>query len=238
MRRSLCFLKFVFPVLVATTLSAKADDSLFSGFYVTGEAGALFTNGSGSETVLYSNGASNQTANKTLGTAGMVGVGIGKRFTPNFRGDVTFNARLGMNWDPSGSTSGSGLGYYDARIDSYSLMANAYWDIHRFEFNQIALTPYLSGGLGVAFHSTGRLCIYQNPNTVLVKSASNADFAFQVGAGVGVGLSERFDLDLGYRYVDLGRFKTGTDGDLVDLSTPVRGDISGHELKMGLRYSF
>lgn len=217
---------------------SSAEEINSSEFYLLGEIGALSTQDSGAETLTFSNSAVVNTNNETLGLAGMVGIGLGKRFSENLRGDLSLNGRFGMDWDTI-SPANTPVGIFKAPIDSYSIMANVNWDINQIKLKNVTLTPYLSGGVGIALNTTRALTIMQGAITLNnVDGATNNDFAYQIGGGVGVELSEKLDLDFGYRYIDLGEFKTGTNGDIINLNAPVKGDITAHEFKIGLRVSF
>ena len=54
-------------------------------------------------------------------------------------------------------------------------------------------------------------------------------------AGVAYQLSERAILDIGYRYIDLGSVRSGSDAVLARLEVD---DMRAHEIKIGLRYHF
>src|SRR5262245_28628704 len=64
-------------------------------------------------------------------------------------------------------------------------------------------------------------------------------FAWSVMAGFGYQLTERTVLDIGYRYMDLGRAgserldSSGAPNPRVDID-----NLTAHELRVGLRYSF
>jgi opacity protein-like surface antigen len=59
-------------------------------------------------------------------------------------------------------------------------------------------------------------------------------------AGAGFQLSERVILDLGYRFIDMGKAQSGTsDSSGFTNNPPVRvDDLTAHEFKVGLRFHF
>jgi opacity protein-like surface antigen len=61
-----------------------------------------------------------------------------------------------------------------------------------------------------------------------------------VMAGAGFQLSERVILDLGYRFIDMGKAQSGTaDTSGFTNNPPVRvDDLTAHEFKVGLRLHF
>lgn len=156
------------------------------------------------------------------------------RTNMDFSGQSNFLGRAGSNQRVSGMVSSmAGLGI-------------AYVDLPRVG----KVRPFLGAGLGVARNRMGMMT-YAFPNldptaTTTTPAGSNIDFAFLLTAGVSVPLSNRFDLDLAYRYSDLGQVSTDS-----GTATVVRGgepksvDIGGtearlqsHGVVLSLRYTF
>ena len=102
-----------------------------------------------------------------------------------------------------------------AEFSSESYMANVYWDISPYTM----FTPYVSAGLGLT-----RL-EYTFTNTGLPNVSYEEDnFTWSVGGGISAQVTTRFNVDIGYRYYDMG--------EIAD------GDIHNHEVYGGLRYVF
>ena len=58
-------------------------------------------------------------------------------------------------------------------------------------------------------------------------------------AGVGIQLTERTTLDIGYRYLDMGKAKSGIIDSAGFANPKVRiDDLAAHEFKVGLRFAF
>ncbi|MEZ6024124.1 MAG: OmpA family protein [Hyphomonadaceae bacterium] len=96
-------------------------------------------------------------------------------------------------------------------IDSRAAMLNAYYDFNRggrFE-------PYIGAGVGYA-------------NYDLDFNAEEDTWAWQLLAGVAIGLTDRLDLDVGYRYFNI----PDTDFSGTDV------DLQHHAALVGLRYQF
>ena len=106
-------------------------------------------------------------------------------------------------------------------LSAHSIMANAFLDLQ----TDSPLTPYVGGGLGMAY-----LNDHVSANGASAK-VNRWNFAWNVGGGVAFSLNESLALDLGYRYMDLGK----TDG--VYLNTPSTIDLTAHEFGLGLRIS-
>ena len=142
--------------------------------------------------------------------------GIGCQVSDNLRVEVTGGYRMKTSiTDPFNSL--------DADLKTYTGFVNAFWDI----VNYNGFTPYMGGGVGVAFHdlSAVRLPAASAPG-------KNADLAWNIGAGISYDLTRNFKIDVAYRYVDLGVAKSnGASPMTID-------DIKAHEIKVGFRYQF
>lgn len=130
--------------------------------------------------------------------------------------------------------AGAGLPANQAmKVRSQSLMAYGFYDIK----TGTAFTPFLSGGLGVSFNKAqARQTQPANNWDEQFTGKTRTDFAWGLGAGVGIEVAKSLSLDLGYRFVDLGKFSVG--------DMPVTGDedltgrLRSHEVYAGLRYTF
>jgi opacity protein-like surface antigen len=106
--------------------------------------------------------------------------------------------------------------------------------------NSTRVTPYIGLGLGAGTLS-GELYYTENGNK-LFKTLRNRStyFAWNVGFGLGIRLSDIVTLDLGYRYADLGKLKAsdfnsaGADSYVIKRSR----DVTVHEAILGVRLTF
>lgn len=109
--------------------------------------------------------------------------------------------------------------------------------------------PYLGAGLGFADKGFGKAytqttCLNEfcdaNPlpgtrDSVRRPNRSVTSFAWGLTGGVSYDIGHGLSLDTSYRYVDLGRAKTGADAFGYDSRLK---DLVSHEVRVGLRYSF
>lgn len=104
-------------------------------------------------------------------------------------------------------------------FSSKSYMANIYWDISPYTM----FTPYLSAGLGITKleHSFKNISSSGTPTTV---KYDDDNFTWSVGGGLSAQVTTRFNIDLGYRYYDMGELESGS--------------IHNHEVYGGIRYTF
>ena len=109
------------------------------------------------------------------------------------------------------------IGRRTAEFSSRSYMANIYWDLSPYTM----FTPYLSAGLGITqLEYTFRM----NDSYANTVKYDEDNFTWSVGGGLSAQVTTRFNIDLGYRYYDMG-----------DLGS---GAIHNHEVYGGLRYTF
>jgi opacity protein-like surface antigen len=155
----------------------------------------------------------------------VVVAGVGYRFTTGLRGDVTLAYRgfYSLNDDTFEAN-------YHASITSTTLMVNGYYD-----FTVGGVRPYVGAGIGWARNETGNLT--QDFRLGFVNTFSGAtrdDTAFALMAGIGIPYSG-WTLDIGYRYIDLGKFETGNIAAL-GVSSGHTGKLSAHEFTLGARF--
>jgi len=173
--------------------------------------------------------------NTWLGEVG-AGCGSGSR---GFRGEVMFGYRGKRDiegvpgpWDPI-PIDGDPL---HTSVESYTLMFNGYYDFGRF----YGFVPYVGVGIGAAYNSVESVYFTENVNLVnTIEGEKTMSFAWSVMAGVGYQISDRMILDIGYRFIDLGRAQSSNSDNAgwVNPRTYI-DDLYAHEIKVGLRYHF
>lgn len=129
----------------------------------------------------------------------------------------------------------------DSRIDVFTAMANAYYDI---DFG-MPFIPYVGGGLGWARVKTDSLNIVGGGlGLVSTEPGTTRDqFAWSLMAGVAYKLDRNWSVDLGYRYLDAGKAETsgrGYDatGAFLASVAKTRQELHLHEVSLGVRYQF
>jgi opacity protein-like surface antigen len=121
--------------------------------------------------------------------------------------------------------------HYLSDISSVSLLANLFYDVtlpHGF-------TPYLGGGIGVAFVDTKQGNIYTVNRSVnqMSPNAGTSDtvLAYQAGCGIAYAVTPKISLDAGYRY-----FATN---DFVVTALPAgKQEFASHIGQLAIRYKF
>jgi len=180
-------------------------------------------------------------------TAPGYGGGIGYRINEWLRMDATIDQRMPARYSAYSSGSGFVTGYNieSAQLDVLTGLVNVYADLGTWW----GLTPYIGGGIGFADKHLGKAytqttCIQDacdgNAGTglrdvVRRPSRSVASLAWAITGGVSYEIGAGLSLDTSYRYVDLGRAKTGIDTYGFDSRLK---DLASHEVRVGLRYRF
>ncbi len=172
---------------------------------------------------------------KDVGSSIILGGGVGYRFNPNMRGDVTLGYRPTYKLDASDASSPPTK--FKADVKSLSLMANGYYD-----FPLTSWTPYLGAGLGIAQNKVGTVSI--SDSTGLAATApggTKSGLAWAFMAGAGIPLSNNLTLDVGYRFIDLGKLEIAS-GDVTVAGfgafpySGATGKLRAHELTVGVRF--
>jgi opacity protein-like surface antigen len=121
-------------------------------------------------------------------------------------------------------------------LKSYTMMFNAYKDFGNFG----GVTPYVGAGIGLAYNRIGETTFTETTtrhNTILGKD--DLSFAWSLMAGIGYQLTDRAVLDVGYRYLDLGKASSDRVDNTGSVNPRIRfDDLVAHEVKVGIRYHF
>lgn len=174
-----------------------------------------------------------------IGAGYVAGIGIGTRLSPQFRVDVTYTYRGGYELDESDKRVPTQD--FKADITSQVVMASVYYDA---PFRLGPVTPYVGGGIGFALNKTDNFTFMSASApgaTTTMPGGSNTEFAWQLMTGLSVELTRTWTLELGYRYVDLGRieFDPGNQiqSGVFGGTTPgMNGNLSAHELMASVRF--
>ena len=193
--------KMIFPLLVAGVCSAPSLAQAAESPYVSLSGGLGLLNNS---TVNGNNDAIKYKTGYLINGA----VGLKNQ-------DVRVEAEIGYHRNSVDSSD-----YADPRgahVSMWTFMANGYYDI---PMKDSVVSPYVMGGLGVADASISGGNMSGSP--------SSTEFAWQLGAGVGIKAAKNTTFDLGYRYLSPSDAKF--DGAKVSLASC--------NILAGIRYSF
>lgn len=132
---------------------------------------------------------------------------------PGLRGELELTYRRtsikkgyhedGTDTANSSSKSSDNSGPFTGHISSFALMANVWYD-----FDLGGINPYIGGGIGWAqnrFNADYFSGTFSSPLGAV--DETDTGFAYQLGAGFNVPVSQGVRLGLGYRFVDLGKLE-------------------------------
>ena len=159
-----------------------------------------------------------------LSTGYLIGAAVGVDWGNVVRTEIEVSHN---HWNGDAlSTGGVPNTGFSSDVSATYLLGNVWLDWK----NDSAFTPYIGGGLGVAFVNFDQTISgnhgYAGNDTVL---------AYQLGAGVNFALSQQLSLDVGYRYKGTANFDIH-DGD----GSPdfVNAHLGSHNVQVGLTYKF
>lgn len=225
--------KLLSTVLALSIGSASAAETtpMTKNFYVKAEAGKSWLES------FSGNGSAGDYLKAKPENNFTYGAAVGYNFAKGFRADLNGQVRC-LNYKASGSIASTQI-QQRQQTQSYSLFLNGSYEI---ETGSI-FTPYVTVGVGYAYNKAGELVSDSDAPEVTNfkapgKNASN--FAWNIGVGTAVKLGKSVDLDITYRYLDLGKIAmqstTAGTGRLVRDVKPSSQSIKAHQLTVGLVY--
>jgi len=230
--------KLVLITLLTLSASVLADDA--SKFYATIQAGLSKSISTGDIPGVDQGGIAINGKSNDLGSGGVVGIGVGRYFNNNMRGEMSLNYRDGHQLDTPDTIYTAFSYNYKADLKSVSMFLSGYYDFNSINLSGKSITPYVSGGIGLAQNDMGVTTVSTSVGSTSIEGKNVTEFAWKLGAGANLNLTEKCSLDLNYQFVDLGKFKSGSlvSSTMTDMRKPFEGDYRINELTIGLRYKF
>jgi opacity protein-like surface antigen len=244
----------------SATINSAPAPAIGRHFYVRGDVGVgQHSLGSFSQAELGANGGG--FISQSVGDTVIVGAGIGLQLDRRFRVDLTGEYRSSADVkaldsltatlaDPAGSLQANTL--YQGNLSAYVGMLNGYVDL----FNWRGFTPYVGAGVGFAriamndFTTTSSATFTETATGMQINQLSNGvagsetktNLAWSLMVGTSYDLSQNAKLDLGYRYLNMGRGFAATSGLIDCVCGPSAGplkisDLESHEFRIGVRWS-
>jgi opacity protein-like surface antigen len=199
------------------------------GWYLRGDTGVGFNNSTSVSTSpsplngFAAGQANDNWYNSTVSEAALFDLGVGYQVNRWFRADVTGELRGGSEFsglEVLNVTGGGNAGYqaadfYHSHLSTVLGMANGYVDLGTW----MGVTPYVGGGLGVAFNNfyggADNGVITQaggatSPSGGVFNSSTKTNFAWALMTGFDMDITRNLKLEIGYRYLNYGKFQSGT----------------------------
>lgn len=178
---------------------------------------------------------------ESMNNTGMIGVGVGYKFSDYLRGDITldyeFPAKFRGDAACPAPCGALGVSKETAHIDVLTMLVNGYVDIGTWS----GFTPYVGAGIGVSRVSTSNIK-FANPDgaTGSYPGDSTWNLSWALMAGGSYAFTPNLALDAGYRYLHIGdayskSFSTGGGNPSYKIRYK---DLAAHEFRVGVRYTF
>lgn len=169
--------------------------------------------------------------------AGGGGAAIGfdwQKFGWSVRTELEYNLTFRFDYDsrpPLSSNPGFG---FENNLKTHAFMLNAYYDIR----NKTRWTPYLSLGVGLARNiSEATLTELAEVPGKRQQNREDAKNSLALSGGIGAryALHERWSLEAGYRFLYLGKARTGPffDGTAIEYGKYIK-----HDFLLGVAFHF
>jgi opacity protein-like surface antigen len=219
----------------------------FSGWYLRGNIG--MTNQSVKSIAAVPNPFPNDSISTPFASfdaSPLAGLGVGYQVNNWLRVDATGEYRSsahfhGQQVDQSGGTTLPDD--YNASKSEWLFLANAYVDLGTWW----CITPFVGAGVGMSRNTISNFMDFgatQSGNTIIsttyFDNHSKWDLAWALYAGLSYQVTPAFNVELTYRYVDLGSAQTGTphafDGTPIPTSPFVFKDITSSDFMLGMRW--
>ena len=177
-----------------------------------------------------------------FGGALAVGYDVNKKFRIPLRAELEYALFSTAEGETSQTWYMGGNPYWrdsiKQKLQIQTLFVNAYYDFH----NRTAFTPYLGGGLGLAFvrakgSNNWTDYLYSVSGTDKFGAKTTTNFAWNVGLGATYDITNWCSIDLGYRFAGLGKGKTNYGGTLGSYRIKTK-NIYMHQVTTGVRFTF
>lgn len=160
--------------------------------------------------------------------------GFGRYFSDRFRMDISSRYRF-VEVDGGFVNSTTGAVGIDGGSNAWTGMLTGRHDLPGLH---PCIKPYVSAGVGLAFHRTHATSIVSQAALIQQLghyTEESTEFSWAVGGGVAFKMTRNVYFDLDYQYIDLGDVSSGIDinGDRV-----LFDDLVGHEVALRLRFDF
>ena len=246
-----------------------------SNWYLRGDVGASISQQPDFSVNIPNSATPTDFSDVSTEAAATFGIGLGYQFSNGIRVDVTgdyiapqeYSARPWNYGQATGSFTNGVDPFYTGKAkmkrESAVAMVNAYYEFSNFG----NFRPYLGAGIGVAWNRIDDATyydeyLYQNvlnsgysfpnqniPGQFTQESKDSTNLAWALMAGVAYQLTDRIDLDIGYKYLNLGDCRTGgvlyTDNSALATGQIQQTDnysrienVADHQIRIGMRYKF
>ena len=211
---------------IATTNASEYK----SGFFIKGEVGKIFAQ-------KFKDTPTSGYIDGNVSNYALYGAGAGYKF------NEMFSANLGIQYRRFKYNAMLNDRSVSQNINNYSVLLNGFYSIP----TSTLFTPYLSAGIGYTYNKPSDLksSVNSNDPDILEEQGSSTAskqnsqaFIWNLGLGTKVKISKAIDLDLSYRYINLGKVKVqSTVTDLDEILSAASQNLNGHQITLGIIFN-
>ena len=183
--------------------------------------------------------------NKARSNGAFLGsIGVGYIINSKFRADVTASYSGKYKYK---TTTSAGTESHDA--NNVRLMLNGYWHFkhlyEKYSKSSTLCSPYLMAGIGYANNIVDNMKVISAAGTEEYISKQKRNLAWQIGLGALFDINKNIDIDLLYKYVDLGKVTSRgvhsiptMPGTFKFATSRLKGELTAHEFSIGCHFKF
>ncbi|MEK6670495.1 MAG: outer membrane beta-barrel protein [Nitrospirota bacterium] len=231
MNQPVRYVAMVVAILISAG-EAFALDTALSPLYISGKIGVSAM--SANDIAKTSGTAFPLTKPDAHDTVVPVGVAIGynwRKHGVSLRTEFEYLTRANFGYNSTPVLASPAQIGMTSKIGSQTLFANVFYDFH----NATRFTPFVGGGIGVAINKS-TMTLNAIPSSVFETfKTTDTKFAWNIGAGVAVPITEILLLELSYRYTDLGGAVWSTNTGAFELTT---NSLRANEFLFAARLQF
>jgi len=236
MNQTVRYVAMVFAILISTE-EAFALDTLLSPLYIAGKIGvsAMAANDiANTSQIAPGQTAASLTKTDSHDTVVPVGAAIGYNWRKHgvaLRTEFEYLNRAGFGYisNPMFTNSGTPIGL-TSKIGGQTLLVNVYYDFK----NATLFTPFVGGGVGWAINKSTTTLNRVGTPIFDTFTETQTKFAWNIGTGVALHITEIMIVELSYRYTDFGGAVWGNTS-AIELSTT---SLQANEFLVAARYQF
>jgi opacity protein-like surface antigen len=232
-------------VRIGAGLDAAALSRLLDGDCAETDPPALFGCGAGED-------GDTLSAVGDFGNSLMLDLGVGVTLLLGLRAELSVHYRPNSDFEGNANFLGAGASQpVQGSGWSIAVMANAYLDLSAIGLPRLGpLHPFIGAGIGLAYNSIGAI-VFDFPElgtnaATVTMGGDSGSLAYMLTVGVSLPVTDRLEIDLAYRYSDLGSVRTdaGLAEIIRDFGTTIlaigstTADLRSHGLVASVRVGF
>jgi opacity protein-like surface antigen len=164
-----------------------------------------------------------------------IGGGVGYNVNNWLRLEGTFEYRAKSRVYALVTYPPGGIDEYQGYLNSWLFLANAFVDLGTWE----CFTPFIGAGVGGAYNTLADFSdVNPNGGYGFGRNPSEWNFAWALYAGVSYSVTKNFNIDLTYRYLNVGSITDTVDCSVTCTQDSFKfKDLTSSDIMLGLRWT-